>query len=119
MWPWSTIRKLRAQLADVRSSWTSVNEKYETLDGLYKAALKAVRTAQDETASVRRELDIARMASNGLVERMDGLRVDLSAALAERDAFESQVADLKAQLAEAMRNDKRDPATGRFVKASA
>ena len=89
IWPWSTIRKLRDEVARLKTDVYDWETAYDT--GLVR------REALVEDAMELRST-------------IEGLRRNL--------ITEGRVsAALRDQLAEATKNDTRDPTTGRFVKA--
>src|SRR5690606_8661683 len=117
------------ELADYRDRWTSLNENFEALEAASKKLTK-------ENAAFKEQLSTSFAARlQGKLAHADADIADLKAQLAEFDRAnlklhdenddlqiqladtEAVVADLKAQLAEAQKNDKRNPKTGRFVKA--
>jgi chromosome segregation ATPase len=87
---------LRRELAEYRGRWTALNENFELLE----AASKKLKSENAKFAK----------SNETLAKEVSDLRIQLA-------DTEAVVADLRGQLAKAQKNDKKDPKTGRFVKA--
>ena len=104
IWPWSTIRKLRELLADAKREalmWEHAQERaWEVAD----AAIDREIELEDQLAEA---LNKSAEWEVRYYELQEGWGVVMN-----------DNAMLKRQLAEATKNDTRDPTTGRFVKGS-
>lgn len=126
MWPWSTIRKLRSDLdyaekqrwrvagdcgrlsaenEDLRQRWTALNESYEVMKADRDKFMRAESEARQESG----QWENSYMKAHELWERAHDRESVLIA----------QNHSLQQALAEATKNDARDPKTGRFVKSVA
>mgnify|MGYP000364349724 CR=1 FL=1 len=97
MWPWSTLAKLRNQIAFEKSLAVTQRRSMDDVRRLLSNTLSEKRTAEAQRDEVQRAYDVLKKL---LTERTT-----------ERD-------EAQAQLAIAVKNDTRDPKTGRFVKAA-
>lgn len=89
MWPWSTIRRLKDELAGARNANAILTKERDVWKGHWEREREQYKNA------VIAYNDQRRLAN----ERGD------------------QIVKLHDQLAEALKNDNRDPKTGRFAKA--
>lgn len=97
MWPWSTIARLTSQLREAQDDASRFAER------AFRANTEAEQYRQRWVTLNENYEELKRHA--GLAEKL------LSVKAAEADA-------LRNQLALAVKNDKRDPRTGRFVKST-
>ena len=117
IWPWSTIRKLREALADAKREATLWEESCNSCRKAYENSLRREndlialfnehRRKFNELEDIRQSLETAR------VHQMEANEQHVR----DNKALARKLAAVEAQLAEAQRNDTRDPKTGRFVKA--
>ena len=103
IWPWSTIRKLREALADAKSEAKLWEDSYNRSWELLEAAIDREIELEDQLAEA---LNKSAEWEVRYYELQEGWGVVMN-----------DNAMLKRQLAEATKNDSRDPTTGRFVKA--
>jgi len=117
IWPWSTIRRLRDALADAKREATLWETSYERRAQAYDDAIgreNAIITLFNEHRRKFNELeDIRQSLETARVHQMEANEQHVR----DNKALARKLAAVEAQLAEAQRNDTRDPKTGRFVKA--
>lgn len=145
MWPWSTIRKLKDDLDYTKARFFEEHDRAEALDATNAvlterqtetfAAFDALRMNFDKVEAIRVDLERARVASletdranqveikrltRMLVESDHDRNLAISQAQEAQRRYEEShdlASRLTEQLAQAAKNDKRDPRTGRFVKS--
>lgn len=112
MWPWSRINSLKAQLAD------AIREA-DVWEGKHRLLKAANLGFQQQNAELRKKIVDTGALRGELAEAKGNATFHEDRYNAMRTAFNERgetINDLKAQLAEASKNDKRD-ARGRFTKA--
>ena len=139
MWPWSKIKSLETALQGCKTTRERLDEKFIELNREctrvsnerheLRRQLASACEERDEARSLinkaKLERDQAQQGNIALQNRIDDLVMQIKAhqnmeVHYQGNALEYRrtIADLQTKLAEAAKNDTRDPKTGRFVKAS-
>lgn len=116
MWPWSTIKQLRFELASSKDAQARAERARDTAVDqarMTNASNRALTTQRDEALRLASE---ARDECGVLEARIAELRAALDEARRDLDQNTVAMFDLQNQLEAASKNDFRDPATGRFAK---
>ena len=110
IWPWSTIRQLRDALADAKREATLWETSYERRAQAYDEVVMQRMNLMGQLAAANQE-------AQNLRDQVIEEDVRYRELLKHSCDIDYEKVMLRRQLAEAQRNDTRDPKTGRFVKA--
>lgn len=129
MWPWSTIRSLRLELAQAERGNSLLRKSMEDAFERERSAHQQIKMLTAARDSLGAALKTTGQQCDELQESMSRLDyvcaedrkilvADVELAQRQRDQSRQEADDLRAQLAAATKNDQRD-ARGRFTKAVA